>query len=401
MQISEARWVNPFILRWARERLNLIPEQVEAEAQELRRHHYSPVSVQELAKWEEGLSEPELEHLETLSEIYWCPVGYFFMDRTPEEPLPLSFRGLAQEKTESLSPTTHRTLRRFYELAQWTVDLIESLNIPWEVKVRPGEYTPDLALVDHIVQEKKTYFGWTKELRSRFEEDREEAFRWWRKAIEGEGIFCFEMKLEPDEVRGASLWINSQYPFILVNRQDVEAASGRIFTLLHEYAHLITDREGVVCDFRGLRMGQSPEPFGNRFAARMLLSPEELWERLREVGQDKPRENWSDRILDEIRRPFMVSRDVVTIMLQEMGLAPRDFYEKKREQWERRKPWGRGGKRPTKKELKLREMGYSLTNLLVQYSEHPSLPWLDVSYVLDMKVEKIADFIQWARQSKL
>jgi Zn-dependent peptidase ImmA (M78 family) len=133
----------------------------------------------------------------------------------------------------------------------------------------------------------------------------------------------------------------------------------------------------------------------------MLLSPEELWERLREVGQDKPRENWSDRILDEIRRPFMVSRDVVTIMLQEMGLAPRDFYEKKREQWERRKPWGRGGKRPTKKELKLREMGYSLTNLLVQYSEHPSLPWLDVSYVLDMKVEKIADFIQWARQSKL
>jgi len=400
MQISKARWVNPSILRWARERLNLIPEQVEAEAQKFRRHCYAPVSAQELAEWEEGLSEPELEHLETLSEIYWCPVGYFFMDRTPKEPLPLSFRGLAQEKAKSLSPTTHRILRRFYELAQWTVDLIESLNIPWEVKVRPGEYTPDLALLDRIVQEKKTYFGWTKELRSRFEGDQEEAFRWWRKAIEGEGIFCFEMKLEPYEVRGASLWINSRYPFILVNRQDVEAASGRIFTLLHEYAHLITVREGIVCDFRGLQMGQSPEPFGNRFAARMLLSPEELRERLREVGQDKPRESWSDQILDEIRRPFMVSRDVVAIMLQEMGLAPRDFYEKKREQWEIRKPWGRGGKQPTKKELKLREMGYSLTNLLVQYSEHPSLPWLDVSYVLDMKVEKMTDFIQWARQSK-
>ena len=400
MQISEARWVNPSILKWARERLNLTPELVEAEAQKLRRHHYAPISAQELAKWEEDLSQPELEHLETLSEIYLCPVGYFFLDRTPQERLSLSFRGLVEEKAESLSPTTHRTLRRFYELAQWTVDFIESLSIPWEVKVRPGEYAPDLSLVDRLVQEKRAYFGWTKGLQSRFEGDREEAFRWWRKAIEGEGIFCFAMKLEPSEVRGASLWIDSRFPFILVNHQDAEAASGRIFTLLHEYAHLITAEEGVVCDFRGLRVGENPEPFGNRFAARMLLSPEELRERLREVGQDKPRENWSDRILDEIRRPFIVSRDVVAIMLQEMGLAPRDFYERKRQQWERRRPWGRGGKRPTKKELKLRELGYSLTNLLVQHSEHPSFPWLDVSYVLDMKVEKTTDFIQWVRRSK-
>lgn len=400
MRTSEMKWVNPTVLKWARERLNIAPEQVEAEARRLRRHYYAPISAQELVKWEKGLSEPDLEHLETLSEIYVCPVGYFFLDRPPQEALPLSFRGLAEEKAAGLSPSTQRTLRRFYELAQWTVDFIESLDIPWEVKIRPGEYTPDLSLVDRLVEEKRAHFGWTKELQSRFEGDREEAFRWWRRAIESEGIFCFEMKLEASEVRGAALWLHSRYPFILANHQDVEAASGRIFTLLHEYAHLITAREGFVCDFRGLRADQSPEPFSNRFAARMLLSPEELRERLKEIGQDKPREKWSDRMLDEIRRPLVVSRDVIAIMLQEMRLAPSDFYEKKREQWERRKPWGRGGKRPTKKELKLREIGYSLTNLLVQHSEHPSFPWLDVSHVLDMKVEKIADFLRWARESE-
>lgn len=401
MRTSEAKWVNPTILKWARERLNIAPEQVEAEAQRLRRHHYAPVSAQELVKWEKGLGEPELEHLETLSEIYVCPIGYFFLDTPPQESLPLSFRGLTEEKADSLSPATHRTLRRFYELAQWTVDFIETLDIPWEVKIRPGGYTPDLSLVDRLVEEKRARFGWTKELQSRFEEDREAAFRWWRRAIESEGIFCFAMKIEPSEVRGAALWLHSRYPFILVNHHDVEAATGRIFTLLHEYAHLITADKGVVCDFRGLRAGQSSEPFSNRFAARTLLSPQELRERLKEIGQEKPRGTWPDRLLDEIRKPFVVSRDVVAIMLQEMELAPSDFYEKKREQWEKRKPWGRGGKRPTKKELKLREIGYSLTNLLVQHSEHPSLPWLDVSDVLDMKVEKIADFIQWARGSEL
>jgi len=405
MQISETRWVNPSILKWARERLNLTPEQVAEEARKLRRHYYAPVSAQELAQWEKGLSEPELEHLETLSEIYLCPVGYFFLDSTPQEPLPLSFRGLAREKAASLSPTTHRTLRRFHDLAQWTVDFIESLSIPWEVKVRPGEYAPDLSLVNRLVQEKREYFGWTKELQSRFEGDREEAFRWWRKAIENEGIFCFAMKLEPSEVRGASLWIGSRFPFILVNRQDAEAASGRIFTLLHEYAHLITAKEGLVCDFRGLQADKNPEPFANRFAARMLLSPEELSQRLKEIGYDRPRETWSDRVLDEICEPFIVSRDVVAIMLQEMGLAPADFYERKRQQWERRwekrKPWGRGGGRPTKKELKFRELGYSLTKLLAQHSKRPSFPWLDVSYVLDMKIKKAADFIQWVRETKL
>lgn len=55
----------------------------------------------------------------------------------------ISFRGFAEEKRAHLNPTTHRTLRCFYELAQWTVDLIENLDIPWEVKIRAGEYTPD------------------------------------------------------------------------------------------------------------------------------------------------------------------------------------------------------------------------------------------------------------------
>jgi len=156
MQTLKVRWANPSILKWARERLNLTPEQVEAEAHKLRRRYYAPVSAQELVEWEEGRGQPELEHLETLSEIYLCPVGYFFLDRPPQEPLPLSFRGLAEEKAKCLSSTTHRTLRRFYELAQWTVDFIESLNIPWEVKIRPGEYAPDPSLLDRLVREKST-----------------------------------------------------------------------------------------------------------------------------------------------------------------------------------------------------------------------------------------------------
>lgn len=396
MRASEIRWSNRHILKWARERLNLTLEQVAEEAHKLRRHYFSAVSARQLAEWEEGDGEPELEHLETLAEVYLCPVGYFFLDKAPEEALPLSFRGLAPEKAATLASTTRRALRRFNQLAEWTVYFTETLSIPWQTNVRRREYHPDLTLLDHIVAQKRAHFGWTPEVSASLAEAPiEEAFSWWRKAIEGEGIFCFTLRLEPGDVRGASLWL-SDYPFILVNHQDVEAASGRIFTLLHEYAHLITAGEGTVCDFRGIRGGQNPEPFANRFAARMLLAPAELKQRLREIDQDEPREDWSDTLLDELRGPFLVSRDVVAIMLEETRLAPDGFYERKRRQWEARRPWGRRRAKPlTKKEVKFREIGYSLAKILARHSEHPSFPWLDAAHLLDMKVESTTEFMRW------
>ncbi len=111
------------------------------------------------------------------------------------------------------------------------------------------------------------------------------------------------------------------------------------------------------------------------------------------------RESWPDTLLDDIRKPFVVSRDVVAITLEELRLAPGGFYESKRQQWERRRPWGRRrrGGRPTKREIKLREIGYSLSRLVTSSVEHPSFPWMDVSHLLDMKVEQAEEFVRWIR----
>ena len=230
--------------------------------------------------------------------------------------------------------------------------------------------------------------------------DPDDAFVWWRKRIEEQGVFCFQMKLEIGDIRGASIWFKSRYPFILVNHQDIESAAGRIFTLLHEYAHIILGGDGLVCDFRGLHPTQGPETFANRFAARMLLSYDDLQKRLKEIDSYGFSETWSDNLLDNIRLPFSVSRDVVAIALQEMNLAPSDFYNSKRALWEKKKLFGRGGGggRPTNNELKLREIGYSLTRILSKPGREESLPVDDLSSVLGMKVEKVPEFLNWVRR---
>ncbi len=394
------QWTNPKVLRWARERLNLTVEQVVEESKRLARRHFAPISEQELQTWEAGSAEPELAHLETLAEIYACPVGWFFLQSPPAEKLPVSFRGLTkpQEQLESLS---QRTLRRFMELTQWTVEILRTSEQPWQVAIRPAEVEPKLTQVEQLVAEYRRRFGWTDKQRQRFAGDPKEAFQWWRRTIESQGVFCFQMPLNPQEARGAALW-REGYPFILVNHQDLEAAPGRIFTLLHEFAHLISATDGIVCDFHGSApLSHNPEPFANRFAARMLVSPEELRHHLRSLGYARYQDDWSDPQLDKLRGPFLVSRDVIAIMLQELELAPPEFYERKRQQWESRKWRGRGGKRPRLNEQKLHELGYSLSKLLTRAAHRPSFSWSDTASVLGMKVEKAEAFLKWAKEHVL
>ncbi|MBM4044234.1 MAG: ImmA/IrrE family metallo-endopeptidase [Planctomycetes bacterium] len=246
------------------------------------------------------------------------------------------------------------------------------------------------------MQQEKKRLGYTPAMRRKWREA-SEAFAWWRKTIEDLGIFCFQMKLGPDDIRGASMWWEGRYPFILVNHQDMEAAAGRIFTLLHEYAHLLTAEEGLVCDFLGRQHRHGTEPFANQFAARVLLSCHEVEERLKEIGKSGPRETWGDDVLDEIRQPFFVSRDAVAIALQDLRLAPGDFYQRKRAQWKNRKASGRGGKTLTKKERKLRELGFSLGRIVSLAGGEGKIPLGELCAVLDMKVEKVPGFLSWAR----
>lgn len=384
---TKTSWVNPHMLRWAREQVRLPINEVGKLSKKLR--GYTAIEPHQLERWEKGEAEPELEHLETLSEIYVCPVGYFFLPHLPQEHQALSFRGLAREKQNRLTSLSRQTLRRFLTLAEWTVSVIEEAGIEWPIRIQPISKRANL---EELVARERERLGFGPQLRAQWQKP-EEAFHWWRSRIESLGIFCFQMPLDPGDIRGASLWIQNRYPFILVNHYDVEAATGRLFTLLHEYAHLLTNRDGLVCDFRGA--GGDLEPFANRFAARMLLSYDELKKRLTELGQDRSRETWSDQILDEVRRPFFVSRDVVAIALQELALAPNDFYQRKREQWESRQPFGRGkGGRPSRIEQKRRELGLSLTNLLTQaYKRHAISP-IDVADIAGIKVEKIKQIVE-------
>jgi transcriptional regulator with XRE-family HTH domain len=73
---------NPAILRWARERLRLVPEDVARQV---------PVAPENIIAWEHGAASPTVRQAQALAEIYDRPFLEFFAPAVPKlDPLELA-----------------------------------------------------------------------------------------------------------------------------------------------------------------------------------------------------------------------------------------------------------------------------------------------------------------------
>ncbi len=380
------RWATPQLIEWARQEIGLSPDEAAKRAK---------VSVNQLRAWEAGTELPTLDDLQILAEMYDCPVGYFFLKSPPQqEPPRFDFRGIARDKVSTLTYQTRVQLRRFTRLVDQAAFLISRLESHWETKV------PVLNLEDQteaVVAAAMNSLAVTWDERSRWLSS-EDAFEKWRAAIERQGVFVISLRLDPGELRGASLWNPPQPPAILVNHADNEAATGRIFTLLHEYAHLVGRATGVVCDFGGQVNRDHVEQLANRFAAEAMVPKAEFMRFLESEGHYRFRQRWGDDMLDRLRTPFRASRDTVAILLEDLSLAPRGFYRVKRASWDKRlfRRGGRGGGLSRARQ-RLRELGLSFAKLLADARMREVISPLDLAELLDMRVEQAETLVTQVR----
>jgi transcriptional regulator with XRE-family HTH domain len=87
--------VQPQLLRWARERASLAPEQL------ARRVGLKEARV---TQWE-TTGQLSLAHLERVASKTYTPVGFFFLPEPPEETLPIpDFRTLDGDRVKRPSP---------------------------------------------------------------------------------------------------------------------------------------------------------------------------------------------------------------------------------------------------------------------------------------------------------
>lgn len=309
-------------MRWARETAGLTPEQAAKKI---------GVKPARLAEWEEGSLRPTVDQLRKAAQVYKRPLAVFFLPTPPTQPTPLhDFRRLPADAPATLSPELLLEMRRARRRRAVALELLSDFD-------RPIPELPLRAALDDDPEELATH------ARTWLAVSLDEQSRWigdfdplnaWLTVCEARGILVFQTGEVPlEEMRGFSL-NERRLPVIVLNAKD--APRGQVFTLMHEFTHLLLSQGGVCDPLHVRRHARTPdervEVFCNRVAGAILVPSDALLGHPLVAPIRSPRE-WADSTLQRLAEQFAVSREVILRRLLILGRTIDDFYERKREEY--------------------------------------------------------------------
>ncbi len=348
------------------------------------------VNLQVLESWERGAGQPTLTLFKKLTSILKRPAAAFFLPESPKSIIPpVEFRHPWDTERSLLNPLELRYLReasRLQRILSWVIQELggERLAFP---KVSVGSNTEQVAAT--IRQNLRIKDDQKIKWRSS-----SEALEYWRSTLEDYGILVLLLPLGKASCSGFSLW-NDFAPLITVNtRWNNEA---RIFTLFHEYAHLLS-RTNSACIESGARLlrkdGDQIERWCERLAAAVVLPWDEAVTFLRKEC------NWTTgevitnlNVVRRLAHYFKVSLRATTLRLIEKGIATWDLYAEI-PLWSDDKPKGGGGGGRHRLQIREDQYGRRVTNLFLDAIKKDVMNTTDVINYLDVPY---ADLEGWRR----
>jgi Zn-dependent peptidase ImmA (M78 family) len=352
------------------------------------------IGVEKLAAWEEGRDQPTVKQLYKLAEVYKRPVGTFFLSDLPQDfTIPRDFRRLPGEVAGVYSPALRRQIRLAEERREAALELYEDL------REEPPAF-PLAATLDEDPDEL------ARQIRGALGVDPAEQFSWrdpqrykplrqWRARIENLGVLVFQVTgVETQEMLGFSL-AEPLLPVIAVNRK-IRNPNGRIFTLLHEFVHLML-RQSSICDIDEEQFRppeeQRIEVFCNRVAGAALVPAEILLRE--EIVSRYPvvRREWEEEDLKALALRFSVSREVIVRRLLIAGRTTAQFYRRKREEY-RQQAGGdeeQGGGRENRAARALSTLGASFITLILEGHQQGHLTLSQVSGLIGERVKWVPE----------
>jgi Zn-dependent peptidase ImmA (M78 family)/transcriptional regulator with XRE-family HTH domain len=307
--------ITPEVLDWAISESGYTLEQVA---------HKSDVSLGDLKLWLLGVGEPSLTKFRSLAKTLKRTLATFLLPRPPESASPsVQFRhppGAQRTKPSFEERRYFREAARIQEAAQW---VMHELGEPGPA-IPTHSLDADVEVIGDYARQKLEPLlptqpkDWTSHA---------QAFHAWRTALEAYGILVFVFPLGEESARGFSLW-DDYAPLVAVNSAWNHAA--RIFTLFHEFGHLLTRTSSVCLERSGPKLLKPTDPaerWCEEFAATTLLP----WAAVSDVL--KRRFGWREGTIiadldvpKAIANTLKVSWRAATIRLIERGVSTWSLY---------------------------------------------------------------------------
>jgi len=367
-------------MKWARESAGLDLKAVE------KILNVRSSTIEEWEK-EQGIKKPTLTTLEKLAYSYKRPLAAFFLPAPPEEPpMPSDFRVSPEKQRRTLSREARLAIRRARRVQALATELMEMEGTKGEQVANIGgaSLSDDPERTAERERERITI---TVDDQSSFG-SLYKAFDKWREALESFNIVVYQTRIPPEEARGFSL-LDHMLPTIVVSISDAIAA--RIFTLFHEYAHLLLGVSGICIPNESSHDDaniQEIERFCNHFAGAFLV-PRYALETDENAKLIAHQSDIDDSCLNEIARRFKVSRQVVLRRLLICEFISRQRYRDKLEELlTREKPQRRGFGVPPAKRC-ISENGRLFVSLALEATERELITYSDLADYLSINLKHI------------
>jgi len=372
--------INHNCLSWSRKNLELSIEEV---------CHMTRFSKEDLAAWEEGDTYPRLTQLRKLARIYRRALSFYFLPEiTLKHSCPREFRTLSSAKGIHFSYKTYLAFKRADELRLIAKEL--SRNIDY-VREHNFEYTKATGDPELLAENYRKKVGLDFETQKKWH-DGYEAFNDLKIMFEKLGVCVAQKSFSVKESRGFAL-IDSEFPIIMVNTKDV--INGRIFTLAHEFAHILLNTNGIFLYRETDELHSSyktVEKFCNHFAGAFLVPKTALLNHpiVKDISKSKKIE---DHLLRTLSTHFKVSRQVILRRLVLLGLTDLKFYDEKIKEWEemlkKHPPKKRSGGQSNPPKDCVSNNGTTLVSLALENYKVGKISAGDVSEYLDIKAKHI------------
>jgi Zn-dependent peptidase ImmA (M78 family)/transcriptional regulator with XRE-family HTH domain len=293
---GSANFVNPQVLRWARESTRLDLKTASKAA--------GISNVQHLADAESGDASLTLRQLEVLAKTYRVSLPVFYLAEPPlEDPLPVDFR--RTEKQPAASSHLIRILRETRERRDVAELLMGQLSKP----IPPFPAVRDDGEIISFLKPIFCVTEWSSDLLTDGRApDGAKALNTTKALIEATlPILVFEYAADPADLRGCSLYSE---PLSLVILSSRDHPNARRFTLAHEVAHLLLRQSGLcspLSDFSA-----DVERRCNWIAGESILPSSEVSKTLTK-GEDL------DRVIAELSRRFAASSSASAVRLYQMN----------------------------------------------------------------------------------
>jgi Zn-dependent peptidase ImmA (M78 family) len=315
--------VEPSVLRWARESVNLTAL---AAARKMK------LPDNRVQEWEAGAVTPTIAQLRKAAEIYKRPLAVFFLPEPPADfDAMRDFRRHQGAGAGVWTPELHGEYRRAIAQRDAAIELAEIDEAPPSTTWRLDPVTGDDEEIAEAARD--LLLGQSPLPLPAGTGTKFEHLNTWTAALEEAGILIMATsggRVVTTEMRAFSLYYDV-FPVIMVNGSDV--ARGRLFSLLHEYAHLLLHTGGLcdtITDTKATNPDRVLEARCNAIAAAVLM-PRKLVLASAEVrGRQGLPDSWDYSSLKDAAAPFGVSAEAFARRLLTLGQISLSFYQARR-----------------------------------------------------------------------